>query len=248
MSEGAQSLPMQGKTALVSGAGKGIGRATAQLLARRGAQVVAVARTQADLDSLAAETGCRVIRADLADPVAARAAMEEAGVCDYLVNCAGTNVLQSLLEMTDDGYEAVMGINLRAALILSQDFARRRIAAGGGGAIVNVTSIAGHRGFDQHLCYAASKAGLEGATRVMARELGPHGIRVNAVAPTITLTELAAAAWADPAKSDPMRVRHASGRFAEVEEVAHAIVALLSDDMAMTTGAVLPVDGGFLAL
>jgi NAD(P)-dependent dehydrogenase (short-subunit alcohol dehydrogenase family) len=164
------------------------------------------------------------------------------------VNCAGTNVLESVLEMTEEGYEAVLGINLRAPLICAQEFARMRIAAGGGGAIVNVTSIAGHRGFQDHMCYAASKAGLEGATRVMARELGPHGIRVNAVAPTITLTELAAAAWSDPAKSGPMMVRHPVGRFAQVEDVAAAIAMLLSDDGAMVTGAVLPVDGGFLSV
>lgn len=123
-----------------------------------------------------------------------------------------------------------------------------RVAAGGGGAIINITSIAGHRGFQDHLCYAASKAGLEGATRVLAKELGPHGIRVNAVAPTITLTELAAEAWSDPAKSTPMMVRHPVNRFAQSEDVAQAIALLLGDDSAMITGATLPVDGGFLAV
>jgi NAD(P)-dependent dehydrogenase (short-subunit alcohol dehydrogenase family) len=238
----------QGQTAIITGAGKGIGRATAQLLTRRGAQVVAIARTPSDLASLAAETSARTIQADLSQPAAARAAMAKAGTADILVNCAGTNVLEPLVDMTDDGYEAVLGINLRAALVCSQAFARARIAAGGGGAILNVTSIAGHRGFTEHVSYAASKAGLEGATRVMARELGPHGIRVNAVAPTITLTELAATAWSDPAKSAPMMVRHPLGRFAHVEDVASAIAMLLSADSAFVTGAVLPVDGGFLAV
>jgi NAD(P)-dependent dehydrogenase (short-subunit alcohol dehydrogenase family) len=237
-----------GRTAIITGAGKGIGRATATLLAARGAQVVAIARTASDLDSLAAETGARTILADLADTSAAREAMREAGPADVLVNCAGTNVLESVLDMTEAGYDAVLGINLRAPLICAQEFARMRIAAGGGGAIVNVTSIAGHRGFQDHMCYAASKAGLEGATRVMARELGPHGIRVNAVAPTITLTEFAAAAWSDPAKSGPMMVRHPVGRFAQVEDVAATIAMLLSDDSGMVTGAVLPVDGGFLSV
>ncbi len=237
-----------GKSVIITGAGKGIGRACAQEFARRGARIVAMARTQADLDSLAAETGCTIIRVDLADNAAARAAMNQAPTCDYLVNCAGTNVLESLLDMTEQGYETVMGLNLRAALICAQEFARARIAAGGGGAILNVTSIAGHRGFSEHLCYAASKAGLEGATRVMAKELGQHRIRVNAVAPTVTMTELAAAAWSDPARKDPMMVRHPLGRFAEVEDVAKSIVMLLSDDAPMVTGAVLPIDGGFLAV
>ena len=113
---------------------------------------------------------------------------------------------------------------------------------------MNVTSIAGHRGFQEHMCYAASKAGLEGATRVMAKELGHYGIRVNAVAPTVTMTELAAAAWSDPAKKTPMMVRHPIGRFADVEDVATAIVMLLSSDASMVTGTILPIDGGFLAV
>jgi NAD(P)-dependent dehydrogenase (short-subunit alcohol dehydrogenase family) len=241
-------MEFTGKSVIITGAGKGIGRATARLLAERGAQVVAISRTGADLDSLSAETGSRSVVADLSDPAAARRAMADAVTCDFLVNCAGTNVLESLLDMTDAGYETVMGINLRTALICAQEFARARVAAGGGGAIVNVTSIAGHRGFADHVCYAASKAGLEGATRVMARELGPHGIRVAALAPTVTMTELAAEAWSDPGKRDPMMARHPMGRFAEAEDVAKSIALLLSSDAAMITGAVLPLDGGFLAV
>lgn len=236
-----------GKSVIITGAGKGIGRACALELAKRGASVIAMARTPEDLEELSRLTGCRSIQVDLMDNDAARNAMDDAGVCDFLINCAGTNVLQSVLNMTDDGYETVMGINLRAALVCAQAFARMRVAEGGGGAILNVTSIAGHRGFDEHVCYAASKAGLEGATRVMARELGPHGIRVNAVAPTVTMTDLAAVAWSDPAKKDPMMVRHPIGRFAEVQDVAKSIVMLLSDDAPMVTGVVLPIDGGFLA-
>lgn len=241
-------MQFSGKSVIITGAGKGIGRACAQVMAARGAEVVALSRTASDLDSLRAEIGGRSILVDLADPAATRAAMKQAGTCDYLINSAGINVLESVLDMTEAGYEAVMGINLRAALITCQEFARARVAAGGGGAIVNITSIAGHRGFQDHLCYAASKAGLDGATRVLAKELGPHGIRVNAVAPTITLTELAAAAWSEPAKSAPMMVRHPLNRFAETEEVAQSIAMLLSEDSRMVTGVVLPVDGGFLAV
>ena len=241
-------MQFSGKTVIITGAGKGIGRACAELMAARGADVIALSRTMSDLESLKAEIGCRIVQVDLQDPKAARAAMAEAGTADYLINSAGINVLESTFDMSDDGYEAVLGINLRAALITCQEFARARRAVGGGGAIVNITSIAGHRGFSEHLCYAASKAGLEGATRVMAKELGPHNIRVNAVAPTITLTELAVEAWSDPAKSEPMMVRHPLGRFAEADHVAASIAMLLSDDCAMVTGAVLPIDGGFLAV
>ena len=241
-------MQFSGKTVIITGAGKGIGRACAELMAARGADVIALSRTMSDLEGLKAEIGCRIVQVDLQDPKTARAAMAEAGTADYLINSAGINVLESTFDMTDEGYEAVLGINLRAALITCQEFARARRAAGGGGAIVNITSIAGHRGFSEHLCYAASKAGLEGATRVMAKELGPHNIRVNAVAPTITLTELAVEAWSDPAKSEPMMVRHPLGRFAEADHVAASIAMLLSDDSAMVTGAVVPIDGGFLAV
>jgi len=241
-------MQLSGKSVIITGAGKGIGRATAELLAERGADIVALSRTRSDLDSLRARIGGRSIVADLATPGGARQAMAEAGTCDMLVNCAGTNVLESVLDMTEAGYETVMGINLRTALICAQEFARARVTAGGRGVIVNVTSIAGHRGFPDHLCYAASKAGLEGATRVMARELGAHGIRVVALAPTVTMTELAAEAWSDAAKSAPMMARHPVGRFAQAEDVARAIVLLLSDDAGMVTGSVLAVDGGFLSV
>lgn len=238
----------ENKSVIITGAGKGIGRATAIEMAKRGAKVIAMARTQSDLDSLKADIGCETIVVDLSDNESARAAMKKAGTSDYLINNAGTNVPASLLEMTEEGYETVMGINLRAVLICSQEFARARIACGGGGSILNVASIAGQRGFKTHICYSASKAGLEGATRVMAAELGEYGIRVNAVAPTITMTDLAARAWSDPAKSEPMMVRHPIGRFAEAEDIATTIVMLLSDNASMVTGAILPIDGGFLAV
>ncbi|MCA8879853.1 MAG: SDR family oxidoreductase [Rhodobacteraceae bacterium] len=237
-----------GKSIIITGAGKGIGRAASELLAQRGAEIVAVSRTRSDLDSLRARIGGRSIVVDLSSSAGARQAMAEAGPCDMLVNCAGTNVLESVLDMTEAGYETVMGINLKSPLICAQEFARLRIDAGGGGVIVNVTSIAGHRGFEDHVSYAASKAGLEGATRVMARELGRHGIRVLALAPTVTMTELAAEAWSDPAKSEPMMARHPAGRFAQAEDVARAIALLLSEDASMMTGSVLPVDGGFLSV
>jgi NAD(P)-dependent dehydrogenase (short-subunit alcohol dehydrogenase family) len=237
-----------GKTIIITGAGKGIGRACVELFTHRGARIIALSRSQADLDHLAQAFGTTVISVDLTDNAAARDAMKKAGLADALINCAGTNVLESVLDMTEEGYEEVLGINLRAALICAQEFARARIANGGGGAIVNVTSIAGHRGFVDHVAYAASKAGLEGATRVMAKELGTHGIRVNAVAPTVTMTELAARTWSEPSKRDPMMVRHPLGRFAEVEDVARSIALLISEDAAMINGAVLAVDGGFLAV
>src|SRR5690606_36392239 len=102
-------------------------------LAARGAEIVAIARTKSDLDSLIATTGGRAIAADISASEGARAAMTEAGPCDFLINCAGTNVLEGVLDMSEAGYETVMNINLRAALVCTLEFARARIAAGGGG-------------------------------------------------------------------------------------------------------------------
>ena len=117
-------MQFSGKSVIITGAGKGIGRACAQLMVARGATVIALGRTQSDLDSLAAETGARTILVDLADTAATRAAMAAAGTCDYLINSAGINVLESVLDMSDAGFDAVIAINLRAALVTSQAFAR----------------------------------------------------------------------------------------------------------------------------
>ena len=137
----------EGKTVIITGAGKGIGRACTSLMSERGARVIGMSRTQSDLDAIASEYSAVGIKVDLADSAAARTAMQKAGEADFLVNCAGTSVLESVLDMTEEGYETTLGINLRAALICAQEFARIRVSNGGGGAIVNVTSIAGHRGF-----------------------------------------------------------------------------------------------------
>ncbi|HQZ11268.1 MAG TPA: SDR family oxidoreductase [Devosia sp.] len=240
-------MSLAGRTIVVTGAGKGIGRAIAVLGAKRGAQIVALARTAQDLTELAAETGARTIAVDLSDAAAARAAAEAAMPADYLVNCAGINVLEPFLETKVESFDTVQAVNVRATLIVSQVYAKHRIAAGGGGAIVNVSSIAAFNGFFNHASYSASKGGVDGLTRVMTNELGPHGIRVNAVNPGVTLTALAAVAWTDPVKSAPMLSRTPRGAFGTPEEVAEVVLFLLSDAAAMVNGVTLPVDGGFMA-
>lgn len=236
-----------GKTVVVTGARKGIGHETARLLASRGAEIVALARTVADLDSLKAEIGGRSIVVDLADLAAARSAVCEAMPPDYLVNCAGTNILEPFVEMTDAASDTVIAVNLRAALIVAQEFARHRIAAGGGGAIVNVSSLSSFTGFADHTAYCASKGGMDAGGRVMANELGAHGTRVNSVNPIVTMTELAAKARSDPAKSAPVLDRMPTRRFAETGDIAEVIAFLLSDASSRMNGLAIPVDGGFLA-
>lgn len=238
-------MSFAGRSVLVTGAGKGIGRAIAKMLAERGANVVALSRSAGDLESLAAEIGCRTIVADLADPEAARSAARAAMPVDLLVNNAGTNILASLLETRVEDFDRVHAVNTRAPLIIAQEYARDRIARGLGGAIVNVSSNAAFMGWADHAAYCASKGGLDAMSRVMANELGRKDIRVNCVNPTITLTDLGERAWSDPAKADPIRARIPIGRFLKPAEVAETVLFLLSDAASSLNGLSLPVDGGF---
>src|SRR5688500_12854241 len=242
-------ISLEGKRALVTGAGKGIGREIVKVLRQCGvAEVVAVSRTKEDLDSLVREVpGCRTIAADLADAGAARAAAESAGAVDLLVNNAGISIPQSLLETTVDAFDRTMAVNVRAVLVMTQVIARGMIARGKGGAIVNVSSQASMVGIADHAAYCASKGALDQLTRVMALELGPHQIRVNAINPTVTLTPMGEMAWGDPKKSGPMLAKIPLGRVAKPVHVAQAVAYLLSDRADMIHGVTLPVDGGFLA-
>lgn len=239
-------MDFTGKSVLVTGAGKGIGQATVRYLTGRGAEVVALSRSQADLDALGGELGCRTIAVDLADAERTRAAAQAAMPVDLLVNCAGFTELQPALETTVEVFDTIMAVNCRAPLIVAQEYARSVFARDAKGAIVNVSSISSFIGFADHAAYCASKGGLDGLTRVLANEWGRRGIRVNGVHPVVTLTPMAVKAWSDPAKSGPMLARIPLGRFVEPEEVAAVIAYLLSDEAAMVNGIDMPVDGGFL--
>ncbi|MQT14266.1 SDR family oxidoreductase [Segnochrobactrum spirostomi] len=239
-------MDLSGKTVLVTGAGKGIGRAIAKAAAARGASVVAVTRTAGDLESLEAEIGCRSIVVDLSDAAATRKAARDALPVDYLVNNAGTTALDAFVDVTEETFDFLYAVNVRAPMVLAQEYARERIARGLPGAIVNVSSVASFIGFADHAAYCASKGALDAMTRVMANELGRQGIRVNAVNPTVTLTPMAVKAWSDPAKSAGMLSRIPLGHFAAPEEIADVVLYLLSDGASMVNGVAMPVDGGFM--
>ena len=239
------------KTALVTGATKGIGRSIVTALAAAGCRICATARSRPDLEDLRSELGedqCLVHAADLASAeetrLMARFFVGKAERIDIVVNNAGVSFPEPLLDLQLDSWERTMAVNLRAPAIIVQEVAPTMIEAGGG-AIVNVSSQSGVIALPDHAAYCASKFGLHGLSKVMALELGPSGIRVNAVAPTITMTEMGTRVWGDPQKGDPMRARIPLGRFAQPKEVADAVLFLASDRAAMINGEVLVLDGGF---
>ncbi|XP_052052663.1 L-xylulose reductase [Apodemus sylvaticus] len=241
-------LGLAGRRALVTGAGKGIGRSTVLALQAAGAQVVAVSRTQEDLDSLVRECpGVEPVCVDLADWEATERALSNVGPVDLLVNNAAVALLQSFLEVTKEACDTSFNVNLRAVIQVSQIVARGMIARGVPGAIVNVSSQASQRALTNHTVYCSTKGALDMLTKMMALELGPHKIRVNAVNPTVVMTPMGRTNWSDPHKAKAVLDRIPLGKFAEVENVVDTILFLLSNRSAMTTGSTLPVDGGFLA-
>jgi len=243
---GTKTMDFTNERILVTGATKGIGRATALLLASRGARIVALGRDEHELESLAQEIGCESHAVDLADAEATRTAARELQPIDRLVNNAGTVTLQPFLETTVEAFQQQMAVNVQAALIFGQECAKSMIARGKKGTIVNVSSVSSFLGFTNHASYCATKGALDSLTMVMANELGRHGIRVNAVNPTVVLTPMAVKAWSDPAKSEPLLKRIPLGRFIEPEEIAENIAFLLSDRSAMVNGVMLPIDGGMM--
>ncbi|XP_068160617.1 L-xylulose reductase isoform X2 [Antennarius striatus] len=237
-----------GKRALVTGAGKGIGRATALTLARCGAKVTAITRSQADLNGLMQECPSIIpVCVDLADWEATEATLQDVGPIDLLVNNAGCSSLQPFLEVTPDQFDRLFNVNVKAVVHVSQVVARGMKARGSGGSIVNVSSQASKCALRDHAMYCATKGALDMLTKVMALELGPHQIRVNSVNPTVVMTEMGRMAWSDPDKANPVLSRVPLGRFAEVDDVVNSVLFLLSDKSNMTNGVTLPVDGGFLA-
>ena len=240
-------INFQGKTALVTGAGKGIGRTTAIELTKCGAQVIALSRTQADLDSLKAEhPTMRVVHCDLANWDEARSTISNLGAIDLLVNNAAVAVCEPCLIAKPDDFDSMMNVNVKAVLNVSQVVAAG-MAERGGGSIVNISSQASMAALAEHVIYAASKGALDSMTKVMALELGPKNVRVNAVNPTVITTAMSMAVWSDPQKQKWMKDRIPLGRFGDPVEVAYPIIFLLSDKASMINGVLLPIDGGFTA-
>ena len=233
------------RRALVTGASSGIGRAVAVRLAQSGAAVTAVGRNAPALDALHTEAGCTPLVIDVENAAALERELATLPAFDLVVNCAGIALLESAFDFQPKNFDAVMAVNARAAALVASRCGKAMASAGVRGSIVNVSSQASLVALDAHLCYCASKAAMDAITRSLCLEFGPHGIRVNSVNPTVTLTPRAEQAWADPAKSAAALRNIPLGRFAQVDEVVAPILFLLSDGASMISGAALPVDGGY---
>ena len=237
-----------GKIALVTGAGKGIGRALSKQLSEFGAKTYALSRTKADLLTLESECpAINIIECDLMDYEATQQAVSAIGPIDLLVNNAAIAICQPFLEIDSDVFQKIFRINVEAAIQVSQISIKTMLERHSGGSIVNVSSQASMTGLGNHTVYGASKAALDQVTRNMSFEFGPHKIRVNSINPTVVNTAMAKVGWSDPKKADPMKAQIPLGRFAEVEEVVSVITFLLSDDASMVSGTCVPIDGGALA-
>jgi len=231
----------------VTGAGRGIGRAIALALARAGAGVIAVARTEADLASLAAEAGAGIT--PWVDDVLSSAfyqRIEALDRLDILMNNAGGNRPMPMVEVDDDTLDHLIALNIRSAYKVAQA-AARVMQRQKSGVIVNMSSQMGHVGSPRRTVYCMSKHAVEGLTKAMAVELAPDGIRVVAVAPTFVMTPMTEGMFADPAFRAMVMDMIPLRKLATPEDVAAAVVFLASDEARMITGDSLKIDGGWTA-
>lgn len=250
---------LDGKVAVVTGAGRGLGRAIALGLGESGARVVAAARSAAEIDETAAEIGrdgqvAMAVRFDAARRADCERLIAETvrrfGRLDVMVANHGISKAQPAEEVDDDTWDRIMAVNLRGAFVCAQLAARQMMRQGGGGSIVAVSSTASLVGFRNLLAYGASKGGLDQMVRQMAVEWGDHDIRVNAVNPGYTTHNVRGtdARHADPALNEEVRRMTPLRRRGTPEEIAAAVVFLASDAASFITGVVLPVDGGYCAM
>ena len=244
------SFRLDGRRALITGGGRGIGLAAAAALAEAGAHVTLTSRTSSEIEE-AAETirsdggSADAIVLDMLDTAAMRSVVETADPFDILINNAGTNRPKTMLETTEDDFDAVLDLNLRAAYFVAQAVTDKMLAAKIPGSVINISSQMGHVGGPLRTVYCSSKWAIEGLTKSLAMELGSHGIRVNSIAPTFIETPLAKEMLKDPAFREAVLSKIKLSRTGQVEDLMGAIVFLASDAAAMITGASLLVDGGW---
>ena len=242
---------LQGRTALVTGAGRGIGRGCAVALAEAGADLVLVSRSPDDLESVAAEVralgrSARPVALDVTDSKSIRHLVFELPRLDVLVASAGANIPEPLVDVSEEHLDALLGLNVRSVFVTVQAAGRRMVEAGGG-SIVLLSSQMGHVGAAGRSVYCMTKHAVEGLAKAAAVELAPHRVRVNAVAPTFVETPMTASFLAEDGFRAHVEERIPLGRLGRVEDVSAGVVFLASDAAALVTGTSLLIDGGWTA-
>jgi NAD(P)-dependent dehydrogenase (short-subunit alcohol dehydrogenase family) len=246
------SFRLDGRRALVTGAGRGIGLTAAAALAEAGAHVTLCARTTKEIEDAAAAIRARgqqadALTLDVTDVAAVRAALGRREPYQILVNNAGTNRPKMLPEVTVEDFDVIMGLNVRAAFFMAQTVALRLIDAKLPGSIINVSSQMGHVGAARRTVYCTSKHAMEGFTKAMAIELAPYNIRVNSLGPTFLETPMTKPFFENKAFRDEVLSKIKLGRLGQLEELTGAIVFLASDASSLMTGSALVLDGGWTA-
>jgi NAD(P)-dependent dehydrogenase (short-subunit alcohol dehydrogenase family) len=246
------SFRLDGKRALVTGAGRGIGLAAAAALAQAGAHVTLVARTKTEIEQAAGEIRknggkAEAVSLDVTDIEAVRSFVDKAEPFDILVNNAGSNRPAPFVEVKVEDFDFILNLNVRSAFFVAQAVAKRLVEAKKPGSIIHMSSQMGHVGGPRRTVYCASKAAIEGLTKAMGVELGPYGIRVNSLAPTFIETPMTRPFFEDAVFKKSVLDKIKLGRLGQVEDLMGAIVFLASDASALMTGASLLVDGGWTA-
>jgi len=246
------SLRLDNRRALITGASRGIGLGAACALAQAGAEVVLCARSKSELEALSEALNEQGYKAeslvlDVGITQDVRDAIGQSGPFDILVNNAGINRPGPMIEMSENDFDSVMDINVRAAYFVAQTVVKQLIETGKRGSIINTSSQMGHVGGVDRTVYCASKFAIEGITRSMAIELGSHNIRVNSVCPTFIATPLTQKTLADPERLAWIKSKIKLGRIGQIEDVMGAFVFLASDAASLITGTSLLVDGGWTA-
>ena len=251
------SFDLTGKKALVTGASKGLGRDAAVALAHAGADVFVTGRDEDGLADCVGEVRSQGRRAgstvaDLSDigevGRVGEAAVEAMGGVDILLNNAGVALLEPVLDVTVEKWDAQIDVNLKAPFFLAQSMARHMVTSGRGGKIINIASTAGLIGVPDHAAYCASKGGLLALTKTLALELGPHDIQVNAICPAIVMTPMGRQVWDHPGVREPALEKMPVGRFGKEADVSAAVIYLSSSASDWMTGSQLVVDGGLTAV
>lgn len=243
------SFRLDGQRALITGAGRGIGLAAAAALAEAGAEVTLAARSQTELEQAAAAIGplAHILPLDVTDIATTANAIAKAGPFDILVNNAGTNRPKPIWEVTEDDFDAVTLLNVKAAYFVAQAVARGLIAAKKPGSLIHMSSQMGQVGGPNRTLYCASKWGIEGMNKAMALDLAPHGIRSNTIAPTFIETEMTAPYFENADFKASVLAKIKLGRLGQVTDLMGAVVFLASPASSLMTGSTITVDGGWTA-